>query len=71
MYCLPDSYEVVDSSLDDIRHVLNPKFNAAQAQELDRKAQWSRALDGTEFLPGTIGLNNIRMTDYINVVIQV
>eukprot|EP00878_Enallax_costatus_P018685 GHUV01019684.1.p4 GENE.GHUV01019684.1~~GHUV01019684.1.p4 ORF type:complete len:112 (+),score=22.68 GHUV01019684.1:2754-3089(+) len=26
VYCLPDNYEVVDRSLDDIRAVLNPKF---------------------------------------------
>ena len=29
VYCLPDMYEVVDASLDDIRHVLNPKFTSA------------------------------------------
>jgi hypothetical protein len=32
---------------------------------------YSRGLDGTEFVPGTIGLNNLRATDYMNVVIQV
>jgi hypothetical protein len=26
VYCLPDNYEVVDRSLDDIRAVLNPAF---------------------------------------------
>ena len=26
VYCLPDNYEVVDRSLDDIRAVLNPHF---------------------------------------------
>lgn len=26
VYCLPDNYEVVDRSLDDIRAVLDPKF---------------------------------------------
>lgn len=25
VYCLPDGYEVIDTSLDDIRHVLNPR----------------------------------------------
>ena len=32
---------------------------------------YSRGLDGTEFVPGIIGLNNLRATDYMNVVIQV
>lgn len=27
VYCLPDSYEINDPSLDDIRHVLNPRYN--------------------------------------------
>ena len=27
VYCLPDGYEINDPSLDDIRHVLNPRFN--------------------------------------------
>lgn len=26
VYCLPDGYEVIDPSLDDIIHVLNPRF---------------------------------------------
>ena len=26
VYCLPDGYEISDPSLDDIRHVLNPRF---------------------------------------------
>lgn len=26
VYCLPDGYEVNDSSLDDIRYVLNPRY---------------------------------------------
>lgn len=27
VYCLPDNYEVLDRSLDDIRAVLNPAFS--------------------------------------------
>ena len=26
VYCLPDGYEINDPSLEDIRHVLNPRF---------------------------------------------
>ena len=37
---------------------------------LTSTSNWSRRLDGTEFLPGTVGLNNLRSTDYVNVVVQ-
>jgi hypothetical protein len=30
VYCLPDNYEVVDRSIDDIRAVLNPAFTKEQ-----------------------------------------
>ena len=53
--------------------------HAARIQTLNPKpvvclrvgCSYSRGLDGTEFVPGTIGLNNLRATDYMNVVIQV
>ena len=40
-------------------------------QKLDENVNYSRAIDGTDYLPGFIGLNNIKKTDYVNVVIQV
>ncbi|KAJ6840275.1 U4/U6.U5 tri-snRNP-associated protein 2-like [Iris pallida] len=70
VYCLPDGYEINDSSLDDIRHVLNPRFNNEQVLHLDENRQWSRALDGSNYLPGMVGLNNIKETDFVNVTIQ-
>uniref|UniRef100_A0A2P2L0V3 U4/U6.U5 tri-snRNP-associated protein 2-like n=1 Tax=Rhizophora mucronata TaxID=61149 RepID=A0A2P2L0V3_RHIMU len=70
VYCLPDGYEVIDSSLDDIRHVLNPRFTKDQVEQIERNRQWSRALDGSDYLPGMVGLNNIKETDFVNVTIQ-
>lgn len=70
VYCLPDGYEINDPSLDDIRHVLNPRFSRDQVLQLDRNRQWSRALDGSDYLPGMVGLNNIVHTDFVNVTIQ-
>ncbi|KAF5762263.1 putative ubiquitinyl hydrolase 1 [Helianthus annuus] len=70
VYCLPDGYEINDPSLDDIRHVLNPRFKKDQVLQLDRNRQWSRALDGSDYLPGMVGLNNIKETDFVNVTIQ-
>ena len=33
--------------------------------------QGSRAYDGTTYLPGIVGLNNIKANDYANAVLQV
>lgn len=70
VYCLPDGYEINDPSLDDIRHVLNPRVMREQVLNLDKNKQWSRALDGSNYLPGMVGLNNIKETDFLNVTIQ-
>jgi U4/U6.U5 tri-snRNP-associated protein 2 len=70
VYCLPDGYEVLDRSLDDIRHVLDPRFGADALAALDTSRAWSSALDGSEYLPGVVGLNNDKATDYVNVVLQ-
>ncbi|XP_043688986.1 U4/U6.U5 tri-snRNP-associated protein 2-like [Telopea speciosissima] len=70
VYCLPDGYEINDPSLDDIRYVLNPRFSREQVEQLDKNKQWSRALDGSDYLPGMVGLNNIKETDFLNVTIQ-
>jgi U4/U6.U5 tri-snRNP-associated protein 2 len=70
VYCLPDSYEVLDRSLDDIRHVLDPRFGADALAAVDTSRAWSSALDGSEYLPGVVGLNNVKATDYVNVVLQ-
>lgn len=70
VHCLPDGYEINDPSLEDIRHVLNPRFSREQVEQLDRNKQWSRALDGSDYLPGMVGLNNIKETDFVNVTIQ-
>lgn len=50
--------------------VLHPKYTVDEIKDLDTRMRYSRGLDGTEFIPGTIGLNNVRKTDYINVVLQ-
>ena len=70
VYCLPDGYEVLDRSLDDIRHVLDPRFGADALAAVDTCRAWSSALDGSEYLPGVVGLNNVKATDYVNVVLQ-
>ncbi|GAX85297.1 hypothetical protein CEUSTIGMA_g12714.t1 [Chlamydomonas eustigma] len=71
VFCLPDNYEVSDRSLDDIRHVLSPTFTPAEVQRLDLDVRWARALDGSEYMPGLVGLNNMRANDYVNVIIHI
>eukprot|EP00051_Salpingoeca_urceolata_P034191 m.23929 g.23929 ORF g.23929 m.23929 type:complete len:717 (-) comp7336_c0_seq1:152-2302(-) len=69
-YCLPDNYEIIDSSLDDIKFVLRPVFAPEKIKELYESDKRSRALDGSTYVPGVMGLNNIKANDYLNVVIQ-
>jgi len=70
VYCLPDGYEVVDSSLSDIQNMLAPAFSKPMVSTLDTVPVYSRGVDGSDYMPGLIGLNNIKNTDYVNVVVQ-
>ncbi|XP_051976109.1 U4/U6.U5 tri-snRNP-associated protein 2 isoform X2 [Xyrauchen texanus] len=69
-YCLPDNYEIIDSSLEDITYVLKPTFTKQHISGLDKQGKLYRAYDGTTYLPGIVGLNNIKANDYANVVLQ-
>ncbi len=88
-YCLPDNYEVIDASLEDIKFNLAPSFTreqiatmnagvpstgAHEATETEAEAlalMQTRALDNKLYLPGVVGLNNMKANDYVNVVVQV
>ncbi|KAH3863462.1 U4/U6.U5 tri-snRNP-associated protein 2-like [Dreissena polymorpha] len=69
-YCLPDNYEIIDSSLEDIIYVLNPTFTTNLISQFDGTSKMSRAYDGTTYLPGIVGLNNIKANDYCNVILH-
>ncbi|XP_064113183.1 ubiquitin carboxyl-terminal hydrolase 39-like [Macrobrachium nipponense] len=69
-YCLPDNYEIIDSSLNDIIFVVNPTFSREYILHKVNQSKMSRAYDGTLYLPGIVGLNNIKANDYCNVVLQ-
>lgn len=47
-----------------------PLYNKDLVDKLDNEPMYSRALEGTEFYPGLLGLNNLKETDYVNVMIQ-
>jgi len=70
IFCLPDNYEVCENSLNDIKFNLKPVYSDKDIEELDKNDKISRAVDGTEYIPGCIGLNNLKNTDYANVTIQ-
>ena len=75
-WCLPDGYEVVDNgtTLSRIRDVLAPTYAKKYAEEEIEGARpmWRRALDGTEFLVGVVGLNAIwsKRDDGVSAVLQ-
>lgn len=52
-------------------HFFPPPPGAAEdVAKLDSGVSWARALDGSEYMPGLVGLNNLKLTDYANVVVQ-
>uniref|UniRef100_A0A2K5J279 ubiquitinyl hydrolase 1 n=1 Tax=Colobus angolensis palliatus TaxID=336983 RepID=A0A2K5J279_COLAP len=53
-----------------LQYVLKPTFTKQQIANLDKQAKLSRAYDGTTYLPGIVGLNNIKANDYANAVLQ-
>lgn len=70
-YCLPEMYEVEDAGLSDIQFNLNPVFCEEEIAHLTANPPISRAIDGVRYLSGTVGLNNLKASDYLNTVLQV
>ncbi|KAL0577280.1 Ubiquitin carboxyl-terminal hydrolase 10 [Marasmius crinis-equi] len=73
VYVLPDGYPVSDPSLEDIAFVLAPKFTPAATNTLSSPSYSSKLsydLGQKAYLPGYVGLNNIKRNDHMNVVIH-
>ena len=70
VYVLPEGYEVKSKSLDDIKFVVDPTFNAQEVKAMDKKREPAWDLNGKKYYPGFVGLNNIKANDYLNVVAQ-
>lgn len=77
VYVLPEGYEVKSKALDDIKYVSDPRYTKEEVIELDRpvaagadgrKKSWT--LGGKEYVPGFVGMNNIKENDYLNVIVQ-
>ncbi|GAU97474.1 hypothetical protein RvY_08760 [Ramazzottius varieornatus] len=69
-YCLPDGYEILDQSLEDITYNVKPLFSDTEIKSLEAKNRLTIAYDGSSYLPGVLGLNNIKANDYCNAVFQ-
>lgn len=70
---LPDDYPVLDPSLEDIAFVLAPTFNKSSIAYLSTPAILNKPsydLSSRPYIPGYIGLNDIKRNDYMNVVIH-
>lgn len=69
-YVLPEGYEVHNSTLDDIKYVVNPTYTKEEVAKLDREERVCWDLMGRKYVPGFVGLNNIKQNDYLNVVVH-
>jgi U4/U6.U5 tri-snRNP-associated protein 2 len=70
VYVLPEGYEVKNKSLEDIKFVSDPTYTKDQVMAMDREEKKAWALGGNEYIPGFVGMNNIKDNDYFNVVVQ-
>lgn len=70
VYVLPEGYEVKNKSLDDIKFVSDPTYTKEEIMTMDREAKTSWTLSGKGYIPGFVGMNNIKDNDYFNVIIQ-
>lgn len=69
-YCLPDSYEIVDAALNDVKRCLAPVYRRDDILELSSNTSLARDVYGVSYLPGFVGLNNLKCTDYLNVILH-
>jgi len=73
VYVLPDGYPVSDPSLEDIAYVLAPRFNQTSIGNLYSPNYLSKPsydLNHQPYIPGYVGLNNIKRNDHMNVIIH-
>lgn len=52
VYVLPESYEVQNKTLDDIKYVANPTYSKADVSKLDKEVKTRRDLGMKKYMPG-------------------
>lgn len=70
VYVLPEGYEVKSKSLDDIKFVVDPRLTRNEVARLDKEQKTAWDLSGRKYIPGFVGMNNIKANDYFNVIIH-
>lgn len=73
VYVLPEGYKETSRDLAGIKYVANPIYKEEEVKKLDSRAQSSIAsytLTNKPYKAGYVGLNNIKASDYANVIIQ-
>jgi U4/U6.U5 tri-snRNP-associated protein 2 len=70
VFVLPEGYEVTSKSLDDIKFVVDPRLARDAVMKLDKEKTQAWDLMGKEYVPGYVGMNNIKSNDYFNVVMH-
>ena len=72
VFCLPDNYEVHNSTLSDIKNALLPKYLPSDIVSLEsRSLETRQTFHGDTDIPGYMGLNNLGCTDSINCIVQI
>jgi U4/U6.U5 tri-snRNP-associated protein 2 len=71
VYCLPDNYPVDDPALQDVVGALLPRLSAREIENVPKSRTRIVDTHGKTFLPGYVGLNNLKCTDYVNAMVQV
>jgi U4/U6.U5 tri-snRNP-associated protein 2 len=68
VYVLPEGYEVQSKSLDDIKFVVDPRLPKQDVLRLDKEQKQAWDLLGRRYVPGYVGMNNIKANDYFNAI---
>ncbi|PNW70479.1 hypothetical protein CHLRE_17g721600v5 [Chlamydomonas reinhardtii] len=66
----PAKRQRADGAVEDADAAAAAEVAVKTEPEEAQSVKWQRALDGTEYMPGLVGLNNMKANDYINVVMQ-
>ena len=69
VFCIPDDYEVDSYTLNDIKFNLKPIYTLELLKKLQKIEDVQYNVDGKEYYPGVMGLNNLGKTDFASVVI--
>lgn len=68
-WILPDLVKISHPSLNDIFYALKPTYTSEDVNNL-KNTEKSIDLHGKEYIPGYVGLNDIKNNDFVNVIVH-